>query len=101
MSNTFGSKFILVNDVRQTLPPEIFGGGPWIHLATVKRGFKEYCCFKHYLTDKIYIEEFDQEKCFVRIEDDNEWKELYQFLLNAGVLYTGSNKEFKIATEVK
>lgn len=99
MSDPFGIKFILVNDIRQTLPSTIFGGGRWIHLATIVRGFKEYCCLENEMTGKRYIEEVDNASSllFKRIEDENEWNDLYQFLLSNGILYTGINKEFKIA----
>jgi len=99
MAEVFGTKFIIVNDVRQFLPPNIFGGGPWLHRATVVRGLKEYCCFEHSPSGKIYIEEADPSSpvLFKRIEDQNEWEELYQFLLNAGILYFGKDKEFHVA----
>ena len=57
---TFGTEFIIVNDVRQRLSNKIFGGGPWLHIATVIRGLKEYLCFKKDIPGgQTYIEEFD------------------------------------------
>ena len=99
MSNTFGTKFLIVNDIQQMLPPKIFGGGPWLHIATIVRGFKEYCCFKHMPTDKIYIEEVDSSSptLFKQIKDKNEWNDLYGFLQQKGILAFVKGKEIKIA----
>ena len=41
MKKSFGQEFIIVNDTRQRLNKKLFYGD-WIHLATVKRGLKEY-----------------------------------------------------------
>lgn len=102
MSETFGTKFILVNKVQQQLPPAIFGGGPWLHLATVVRGFKEYCCFKHVPTNKIYIEYVDptSSTLFKIINDENEFNDLREFLLEQGVLSIGIDQEIQIAKEL-
>ena len=103
MAKAFGNKFIIVNDIQQQLPPQIFGGGPWLHLATVVRGFKEYCCFKHIPSDKVYIEEVDSSSTtlFKLIEDKNEWKDLYDFLQQRGILAMSKDKEIKIAKPKK
>ena len=76
---------------------KIFGGGPWLHLATVVRGFKEYICFKHVPTDAVYIEEVDPKEptLFKKIQDDLEFNDLKDFLMSHGVLSIGINKEFK------
>ena len=46
---SFGEGFKITNDVYQPLPPKIFKrnkrGNPYIHLATVHRGLKEYCAY--------------------------------------------------------
>ena len=103
MSNSFGTKFIIVNDIQQPLPAKIFGGGPWLHIATCVRGFKEYCCFKHVPTDKIYIEEVDPSSptLFKHIEDYSEWSDLYNFLQTKGILAFATGKEIKIAKQKK
>jgi hypothetical protein len=95
--NSFGTDFILVTDVRQELPTNTFSGGPWIHLATVKRGFNEYVCFTHKLRhNKTYIEEIDIHTpgAFKKIEDDALWQDLYLFLKDRGCLLIG---DFKLA----
>jgi len=103
MSNAFGTKFILVNDIQQPLPKEIFGGGPWLHIATVVRGFKEYCCIKHVPTNKIYIEEVDptSQTLFKHIADQSEWSDLYGFLQQKGILAFGVGREIKVAKQKK
>lgn len=103
MSSAFGTKFIIVNDIQQVLPQKIFGGGPWLHIATVVRGFKEYCCFKHIPSDKVYIEEVDPHSptLFKQIKDMNEWNDLRQHLEQKGILAYGVDKEIKIAKQTK
>ena len=98
--SSFGTNFILVSDVRQELPAGIFRGGPWIHLATVKRGFDEYVCFSHKTNHThTYIEEIDVHHpgCFKKIEDDALWQDLYLFLKDVGALRIG---DFKKAMDV-
>ena len=99
MSEAFGTKFILVNDIRQILPPKIFGGGPWLHLATVVRGLKEYICIKHQISQKVYIEEVDPTSKFLfkKIEDENEFQDLRRFLEQKAILAVATGKEIKIA----
>lgn len=100
MINAFGTEFIVVNDIRQRLNPKIFGGGPWIHLATVIRGLKEYLCFKHDSPEGgTYIEEFDSSiGRFKQIKDQNEWNDLYQFLWRKGLLLEiCKDREVKVA----
>ncbi len=100
MTHPFGTDFIVINDVRQLLNPKIFAGGPWLHLATVRRGFKEYVAFVHaHRRDKAYIEQIDvhSETVFVRIEDDAEWQDLYNFLRDRGYLALTEFKAGKLA----
>ena len=101
MSSAFGTNFVIVNDVIQKLPPTIFGGGPWLHIATIVRGFKEYCCFRHVPSDKVYIEEVDPTSAilFKQIEDVNEWNDLRQHLEQKGILAFGVGREVKIAKQ--
>ena len=74
-------------------------GDNWLHLATVVRGFKEYCCFKDKNTNKIYIEEVDDSlpHYFKQITDNSEFSELGQFLIERGILSVGLDREFKVA----
>jgi len=80
--HAFGTDFILISDVRGILDPKIFQGGPWEHLATVRRGFKEYCAIAHSRTGKVYIEEIDEREpgLFRKISDDKEWADIFRFL---------------------
>ena len=101
MANSFGTKFIIVNDIQQPLPTKIFGGGPWLHIVTVVRGFKEYCCIKHIPSDKVYIEQVDPTSptLFTYIKDQNEWNDLRMFLEQRGILAYGTGREIKIAKQ--
>lgn len=99
MAKAFGTKFIVVNDIQQTLNPKIFGGGPWLHLVSFVRGLKEYMCFKHMPTDQIYIEELDPTSptLFKKIESKAEFEDVQNFMKELGHLNLGVDEEFKIA----
>tara|TARA_B100000427_G_C15150079_1_gene438352 strand:- start:62 stop:364 length:303 start_codon:yes stop_codon:yes gene_type:complete len=99
MSKAFGTEFVLVNDTQQVLDRKIFGGGPWLHIATVVRGFKEYMCFKNIATDLVYIEQIDPKEptLFKKIASDSEFNDLRDFLKSKGILSIGIDKEFKVA----
>lgn len=95
MSLAFGHKLIVINDVRQpltTLSPTP-SGRPYMHLVTVKRGFKEYMAYADEQENLTWIEELDPKETFLlkRIEDDNEWNDLRDFLLEGGYLLTAKN----------
>ena len=106
-------EFLIVNDVQQFLDPKIFGGGPWMHLATVTTPIRningqvlparEYMCFKHHKTNKLYIEEVDitSPVIFKKIKDNQLWKDLAQFLSEKGYLALVKNKEYKLVTTTK
>ena len=98
MSSAFGHNFVLVSKTRQLLPSPPFVGGPWVHMATVVRGFKEYCAFVHQPTNKLYIECVDPSdpNLFVSIQDDVEWADLYRFLLDQGAISTGRDQVFEV-----
>lgn len=101
-------EFKIFNDVRQPLPPEMFGGGLWVHLATVVTPPKNiagkayplrfYMAFKDQMTGKVYVERFDPSspQFFKKIKDDTLWSDLTQFLTEKGLLSVGKDKEFKI-----
>ena len=97
MSNSFGTDFILINDVRQPLNTKVFGPN-WIHIATIKRGFDEFVCFANKINDKCYIEKIDihDKNIFKRIEEDSLWVDLVLFLRDRGLLRREEFKTFKI-----
>jgi hypothetical protein len=99
MSEAFGTNFIVINDTQQILNPKIFQNGPWMHIASVVRGLREYMCFKHVPTDAVYIEEVDPTipTLFKKIKSDNEFNDLRDFLKEKGLLSFGVNREFKVA----
>ena len=98
MTLNYGN-FILASKVRTALPVNIFYGGPWTHLATVKRGLREYVCILHDPTQKIYIEEIGPTGNFHSIEDDSLWSELLQFLFSKGVVGFVKDKEIVVGTD--
>jgi len=90
--------FIIINDIRQKLPDHLHNG-PWIHHATIKRGLKEYIVFRNQASGKIYLEEVEQHRATLvlqEIKDDQEWKDLYHFARNAGLL-AATGPEIKVA----
>ena len=101
--------FLLINDIQQILNTKVFGGGPWMHLATISlpikmvgnlvKPYREYLCIKNLKTNNIYIEELDltYPGILKKIKDDSLFNELAQYLTAKGVLSFGVNKEFKIA----
>lgn len=94
----FGTRFIILNDIQQQLNPKFFSGGPWLHLASIGRGFKEYMLFRHVPSGKIYLEEIDVKipTLFKKIEDTQEWKELSEFCEASGLLSFNTDNEFKV-----
>jgi len=91
--------FILASKVRTPLPSHIFGGGPWTHLATVKRGLREYVCILHDPSQKIYLEEISVTGKFHSIEDDSLWNELLQFFFSKGIVGFVKDNEIIVGTD--
>jgi len=85
--------FILASRTRLTLPAHIFGGGPWTHMATVKRSLREYVCLLHESTQKIYIEEISATGQIYHIEDDALWSDLINFLFSKGIVAFTKDQE--------
>lgn len=94
MTTTNYGDFKLASKIRINLPQKTFQGGPWTHMATVKRGLREYVALLHQPTQKIYIEEISVTGQFYEIEDDSLWSALVNFLVAKGVL--GFNKDEEI-----
>lgn len=86
--------FILASRARINLPENTFKGGPWVHLATVKRSLREYVALLHSPTQKIYIEEISATGQFYQLEEDELWYDLVNFLVSKGVL--GFNKDQEV-----
>jgi len=91
--------FILSSKIRTPLPAEIFHNGPWTHLATVKRGLREYVCILQESTQKIYIEEISVTGRFHSIDDDSLWNELLQFLFSKGIVGFVKDKEIIVGSD--
>lgn len=102
-------EMIVVNDVQQYLDSKIFKNGPWLHLATVMTPVanvggkvipqREYVCFKHIPSDKVYIELLDLSSptVFKKIESESMFNDIKNFLQDKGLLSIGVGEEFKFA----
>lgn len=105
MKPSYGINFKIINDVYQPLNPLVFGknkeGHPYVHLATIGRGFKEYCAYADVDANKVWIEEVDPKtpSLFKKIKDDNEFYDLMMFLDAHRLLEVGSRKEIKAGKE--
>jgi hypothetical protein len=95
--SNFG-EFTLASKIRTPLPIGVFGGGPWTHLATAKRGLREYVCILHDPTQKIYLEEISVTGQFHSIEDDSLWNELLQFFFSKGIVGFVKDKEIIVGS---
>ncbi len=107
MGKAFGFNFEIINDTQQVLDPAVFQGGPWLHLATVKSGMREYMAFRkvdlrpdntaRFKGDEVWVEILDPHEVALRkIEDDSEWEDVTSFLKEAGLLEIGSRRELHI-----
>ncbi len=101
MSEAFGTKFIILNDIQQPLSSKIFGPG-WIHIASVQRGLKEYMCFRRAQRNQVYVEELDPQSpnLFKEIESQGEWEDVTNFLREAGLLVIDNNRELKVSNKL-
>ena len=98
---SFGTNFVVTNDVYQPLSTKHFPknskGNPYIHLATVHRGLKEYCAYADIDANKVWIEEVDPTHpgLFKKIQEDQEYYDLLAFLDDLRLLEIGSRREIK------
>lgn len=102
MTKAFGHDFVTINDVRQEFIDS--NKKVWIHLATIQRGFKQYCVFMKPGAKNVYIEEADIKEpgLFKAITDEEEFKDLYLFCLTNGLLMvSGKDKETKWAENTR
>ena len=91
--------FKLASRARINLPINLFGGGPWVHMATATRSLSEYVAVLHEPTGKIYLEQITPTGRFVHIEDDSLWVDLLNFFVNVGVLGFDKDKEIIIGKD--
>ena len=98
MSKVFGHEFVILNDVVQELDRNVFLNGPWIHLATIRRGLREYMAFKHMYAKHTYVEIVDPKEpgLLKKISDDQEWHDVVSFLKAAQLLEVGGRREIKV-----
>ena len=91
--------FKLASRARINLPPDMFMGGPWVHMATAKRSLSEYVALLHEPTGKIYLEQISATGHFHSIDDDKLWIDLLNFLVDKGVLGFDKDKEILIGED--
>ncbi len=103
MSKAFGTEFYLINKVYQ--PLTVFNKTPtgkyYVHLATVGRGLKQYMAYLDRDTNDIWIEEVLSSGLDVlkKIENDNEWTDVYCYLNEAKLLRVGVDEEIAVGKE--
>ncbi len=92
--------FVIMSDVVCPLP--LPKRDKYLHLATVMRGNKEYVAYVDIRKWKVWIEEIRglNPVSLHKIEDDNEWHDLKDFLYAAQLLEIGSRKEIAISEEM-
>ena len=98
MNTSFGTEFVLISSVRDPLfnLGLATNGRPYIHLATVKRGLKEYVAYLDEKLNRVWIEQIDPVSLkLTQIQDDNEWSDLKDFLYASGCLQIGINQDIR------
>lgn len=91
--------FKIASRARISLPINLFGGGPWVHMATATRSLSEYVAVLHEPTGKIYLEQITATGKFIHIEDNALWIDLLNFLVSKGVLGFDKDQEIIIGNE--
>ena len=90
--------FKIASNVRINLPTDQFLNGPWVHLATITRGLKEYVVLlKNDGTSNVYLEEITATGHFKHIEDESLWRDLLFFATSKGLTGEVAGKEIVIA----
>ena len=106
MSRSWGTNFVIVNDIHQLLSPDYPG---WEHWATIRRGLDEYVVFhcnpgpENTLSagyaGRTYIEKLVRNRAnleFIQIADQNEFDDIIAFAEAAGLLRKDANTELKV-----
>lgn len=98
---SFGTDFIIVNDIMQTVKGLAIGHPPEkvIHHCTVNRGFTEYVVLSGEKNNTLYINKIERNRInpvLEEITDDVEWNELCAFLNAAGILSMSGDKKHAI-----
>lgn len=92
---------MVVNAIRQPLTTlsKTKSGRPYIHLATVKRGLKEYMAYVDEKQNRVWIEELDPSEPFLlkQIADDHEWADVRDFMFASGLLLIKVGEEIKVS----
>ncbi len=98
MALAHGTTFLITNDIVQPLNPAIFTNGPWIHIATISRGFKEYMAFRKANENHVFVEEVDNTHpgLLKKIQNEAEWEDVIAFCMETGLLRVGVDSEKKL-----
>jgi|TARA_Y100000034_G_C6867703_1_gene395664 hypothetical protein len=91
--------FKITSRARINLPVNLFGGGPWVHMATATRSLSEYVAVLHEPTGKIYLEQITATGRFLHIEDNALWIDLLNFFVSKGVLGFNKDQDIIIGNE--
>jgi len=99
MSDSFGTKFVLISDVVQVVPGLAMGVPPQkvVHHATIKRGFKEYVVLATEDSQTLFLNEVERNRAtfnLLKIKDDVEFSDLVDFLTSAGIFHMGGLKKY-------
>ncbi len=88
-----GLDFVIVNDVQQYMDPKL-PYGPWIHFATIRRGFDEYIVMHQVPNGLTYIEKVarDQATLYLKVIDDEAERTDIEAFCRAARLLERSNK---------
>lgn len=97
MKTVYNTDFIVLNDVVQ--PLTLRGQRTkLIHLATVARGAKQYVAYASVKKNLVWVEEIHPiTNILKKIEDEQEWSDIKDFLYEAQLLEIGSRKPVNIS----
>jgi hypothetical protein len=100
--STFGLTLRVINDTYCKLPVANFRKKNFYHLATVIGGTQEYVAYLHPKSNKVWIERVASGNpvTLEKIQDDQEWSDVRDFMFEANLLEIGSRKEVPISEEV-
>lgn len=90
--------FVILSKEVFLMDPTIFVGGPWYHLASVRRSrpgklYRDYVAFRSN-EGKVYIEEIDERtQAFKKIASDAEWADLMRFLKEHGIFNVSKGED--------
>jgi hypothetical protein len=94
--------FVILSKEVFLMDPAVFVGGPWYHLASVRRSrpgqlSKDYVSFRDD-GGKVFIEEIDERtQTFIKIASDAEWADIMRHLKEHGIFNISKGKDKLLA----